>query len=127
EAIEQIDIGGPSMLRSAAKNHERVWVVTDPADYAPVLEGLEHEGEAALALRRSLAVKVFHTTSAYDAAIAAYLNGGEGGQKADTEGVDEALPAELSLRLERVQTLRYGENPDQPAAFYRGEGARGGL
>lgn len=119
EAIEQIDIGGPSMLRSAAKNHERVWVVSDPADYDRVLSGLGESGEAAGALRRELALKVFRSTSAYDAAIAAYLSGGESGET--------DLPDRLTLDLERVQTLRYGENPDQPAAFYRGVGAQGGL
>ena len=119
EAIEQVDIGGPSMLRSAAKNHERVWVVSDPADYDRVLSGLEEEGEAASALRRELAVKVFRSTSAYDAAIAAYLTG--------AEAAHPDLPDALTLDLERVQTLRYGENPDQPAAFYRGAGVAGGL
>ena len=109
DAIEDIDIGGPSMLRSAAKNHASVWVVVDPADYGPVLAALDAEDAA---LRRRLAVKVFAHTSAYDAAIAGYL------------GADEGT---LTLPLEKVQDLRYGENPDQRAAFYRDGSAAGGL
>jgi phosphoribosylaminoimidazolecarboxamide formyltransferase / IMP cyclohydrolase len=119
EAIENIDIGGPAMLRSAAKNHAAVWVVTDPADYARVIEALDAgDGDGARALRASLAARVFAHTAAYDAAIAAYLAppDGEGG-----------FPAVLPLTLEKVQDLRYGENPDQPAALYREAGARGGL
>src|SRR6185436_7420508 len=74
EAIENIDIGGPSMLRSAAKNHESVTVVVDPSDYAPVIEQIKASGGTTLALRRTLAAKVFARTAAYDAAIAAHLN-----------------------------------------------------
>ncbi|HSU14380.1 bifunctional phosphoribosylaminoimidazolecarboxamide formyltransferase/IMP cyclohydrolase [Longimicrobium sp.] len=122
EAIENIDIGGPSMLRSAAKNHESVWVVVDPADYGRVLAGLDAEDEEARALRRELAVKVYAHTSAYDAAITAYL-GGVG----KTAPAAPALPDAMELRLEKVQDLRYGENPDQPAAFYRESSATGGL
>ena len=122
QAIENIDIGGPSMLRSAAKNHESVWVVVDPADYARVLAGLDEDDAEARVLRRALAVKVYAHTSAYDAAIAAYL----GGQGRGT-GDDEALADERILRLEKVQDLRYGENPDQRAAFYSDTGASGGL
>jgi phosphoribosylaminoimidazolecarboxamide formyltransferase / IMP cyclohydrolase len=105
EAIENIDIGGPSMLRSAAKNHAAVCVVVDPDDYSRVLDALR-AGEVPAALRRELATKVFRHTSAYDGAIAAYLSAGE------------LLPAELTLSLERRQALRYGENPQQAAAFY---------
>jgi len=122
DAIENIDIGGPSMLRSAAKNHESVWVVVDPADYGRVLAGLDAADEEAAALRRELAVKVFAHTSAYDGAIAAYLGGV--GKEADAEGV---LPDALEPRLRKVQDLRYGENPDQRAAFYREESAGDGL
>ena len=104
-AIEQIDIGGPSMLRSAAKNHQSVVVVVDPDDYARVLEALQ-AGEVPVDLKRELATKVFRHTSAYDGAIAAYL------------GAGEALPPALTLSLERRQALRYGENPQQAAAFY---------
>jgi phosphoribosylaminoimidazolecarboxamide formyltransferase/IMP cyclohydrolase len=107
QAIEQIDIGGPSMLRSAAKNHEHVWVVVDPQDYAAVIEALGPGHTGALALRRQLAAKVFAHTAAYDAAINAYL----------TRGADE-LPPAFTLLLERLQGLRYGENPNQRAALY---------
>jgi phosphoribosylaminoimidazolecarboxamide formyltransferase / IMP cyclohydrolase len=113
EAIENIDIGGPSMLRSAAKNHESVWVVVDPADYPRVLEGLTARPSKAAEIRRELAAKVYSHTSAYDAAIAGYLAGWTGG-----EGEDGALPERIDLSLSRVQALRYGENPDQGAALY---------
>jgi phosphoribosylaminoimidazolecarboxamide formyltransferase/IMP cyclohydrolase len=107
QAIEQIDIGGPSMLRSAAKNHEHVWVVVDPDDYPSVIQALTSGSAESLTLRRQLAAKVFAHTSAYDAAINAYL----------TQGADE-MPAALTLLLERAQGLRYGENPNQRAALY---------
>jgi phosphoribosylaminoimidazolecarboxamide formyltransferase/IMP cyclohydrolase len=116
EAMENVDIGGPTMLRSAAKNHERVVVVVDPADYERVLAALRAGGTDA-ALRRDLARKVFAHTSSYDAAITRYLDGLEDGTPAGGDDAD-ALPASLELRLEKVQELRYGENPDQPAAFY---------
>jgi phosphoribosylaminoimidazolecarboxamide formyltransferase/IMP cyclohydrolase len=122
EAIENIDIGGPSMLRSAAKNHESVWVVVDPADYPRVLAGLDAADDEAHALRRELAVKVYAHTSAYDAAIAAYL----GGVGKETAG-DAPLPGAITLDLVKQQDLRYGENPDQAAAFYRDASAAGGL
>jgi phosphoribosylaminoimidazolecarboxamide formyltransferase/IMP cyclohydrolase len=115
EAIEQIDIGGPSMLRSAAKNHDAVTVVADPMDYRRVIEAMRHGGVSA-ALRRELAAKAFTHTAAYDGAIAAYLSGGAPGD----------LPPTLVVVLERVQSLRYGENPHQPAAFYT-TGEPGGL
>ncbi len=115
EAIEQIDIGGPSMLRSAAKNHDAVTVVVDPMDYRRVLEAVR-TGGASATLRRDLAAKAFTNTAAYDGAIAAYLAGG---------GAD-GLPPTLVLVLERVQGLRYGENPHQHAAFYA-TGETGGL
>ncbi|MFL5540010.1 MAG: bifunctional phosphoribosylaminoimidazolecarboxamide formyltransferase/IMP cyclohydrolase [Longimicrobiaceae bacterium] len=121
DAIENIDIGGPSMLRSAAKNHESVWVVVDPADYGRVLAGLGGAGDEAAALRRELAVKVFAHTSAYDGAIAAYLGG------VGKEDAGAALPEAIEPRLRKVQDLRYGENPDQRAAFYRDESAGDGL
>ena len=108
EAMSKVDIGGPTMIRAAAKNHEGVWVVVDPADYAAVLAALDGEGDEAV-LRRSLAGKVFRHISAYDAAVASYL---EEGTAADP------LPEDLTLGLRRLQTLRYGENPDQAASFY---------
>ena len=112
EAIENIDIGGPSMLRSAAKNHESVTVVVDPADYALLAEQVSSTGETTLEFRRQLAAKVFARTSAYDAAIAQYL------QAAFSPAGTKALPPALSLNAPLVQTLRYGENPHQAAALY---------
>ncbi|HEY6166711.1 MAG TPA: bifunctional phosphoribosylaminoimidazolecarboxamide formyltransferase/IMP cyclohydrolase [Verrucomicrobiae bacterium] len=112
DAIENIDIGGPSMLRSAAKNHDSVTVVTDPADYAEVAAQIKASGDTTLELRRKLAVKVYARTAAYDAAIAAHLG------KAYSGAVSEALPAELNIRAPRAQALRYGENPHQQAALY---------
>ncbi|MGH7542229.1 MAG: bifunctional phosphoribosylaminoimidazolecarboxamide formyltransferase/IMP cyclohydrolase, partial [Gemmatimonadota bacterium] len=116
EAIEQIDIGGPTLLRAAAKNHESVWAVCDPADYARVLAALggDAEGENAAALRRRLAVKVFRHTAHYDATIAGYL------EELDPFGEDVAArPSVILAPLVRVQELRYGENPDQRASFFR--------
>jgi phosphoribosylaminoimidazolecarboxamide formyltransferase/IMP cyclohydrolase len=107
EAIEQIDIGGPSMLRSAAKNHGSVTVVVDPDDYSVVLAELEeHKGNTTLKTRERLAIKVFQRTAAYDAAIAAYLN-----DQQETE-------ASFSISLPLCQELRYGENPHQAASLY---------
>jgi phosphoribosylaminoimidazolecarboxamide formyltransferase / IMP cyclohydrolase len=113
EAIEQIDIGGPSMLRSAAKNHAAVLPVVDPADYARVLEALR-SGGARGELRRELAAKVFLHTAGYDGAIATYLA---------TPG--DTFPAAMALALERLQGLRYGENPGQQAALYALQEPRG--
>jgi len=106
-AIENIDIGGPAMLRSAAKNHADVAVVVDPADYARLLETLHSDGATSLGLRRELAVKAFRHTARYDALVAAYL------------GTGEALPGSLSLTFDKLADMRYGENPHQQAAFYR--------
>ncbi|MBX3735234.1 MAG: bifunctional phosphoribosylaminoimidazolecarboxamide formyltransferase/IMP cyclohydrolase [Candidatus Didemnitutus sp.] len=117
EAIENIDIGGPSMLRSAAKNHESVSVVCDPADYTGVLAALAAgEGSAELkALRRKLALKVFQRTGAYDTAIAKYLETQQ--DEPDLEALS-GFPATYSLSLKKAQSLRYGENPHQKAALY---------
>jgi phosphoribosylaminoimidazolecarboxamide formyltransferase/IMP cyclohydrolase len=114
EAIENIDIGGPSMLRSAAKNHESVTVVVDPADYAVVGEQIKLTGHTTLELRRELAAKVFARTAAYDAAIAAHLGVAFGTASPAT------LPASLQVQAPLVQALRYGENPHQKAALYGG-------
>jgi phosphoribosylaminoimidazolecarboxamide formyltransferase/IMP cyclohydrolase len=115
EAVENIDIGGPSMLRSAAKNHESVTVVCDPSDYAEVLAALG-AGEAPLAaLRRRLALKVFQRTAAYDAAIARYLESQASGPDLDALA---GFPSALGPSWSRSQTLRYGENPHQKAALY---------
>jgi len=115
EAVENIDIGGPSMLRSAAKNHASVTVVCDPSDYAEVLAGLGAGGAALSALRRRLALKVFQRTADYDAAIARYLESQASGPDLDALG---GFPPTLSLSWKRSQILRYGENPHQKAALY---------
>ncbi|WP_422699328.1 bifunctional phosphoribosylaminoimidazolecarboxamide formyltransferase/IMP cyclohydrolase [Enterococcus durans] len=108
EAIENIDIGGPSMLRSAAKNHQFVTAVVDPADYPMVLSELKEQGGTSFATRKKLAAKVFRHTAAYDALIAQYLTG----------QVAEREPEKLTLTFDRKQDLRYGENSHQKAAFY---------
>ncbi len=113
DAIEQIDIGGPSMLRSAAKNHMHVLPVVDPRDYDRVIETLKSQ-QVEYSFRRELAGKVFSHTAGYDAAIAAYLS-----HEADL------FPPVMSLVLERVQELRYGENPQQRAALYTTREGRG--
>ncbi|MBX3334236.1 MAG: bifunctional phosphoribosylaminoimidazolecarboxamide formyltransferase/IMP cyclohydrolase [Nitrospira sp.] len=111
DAIENIDIGGPSMLRSAAKNHEDVLVLVDPADYARVLDAVRGNTVTA-ALRRELAMKVFQHTARYDGLIAAYL-------EKQARGGEVKFPTVLSLQFELSETLRYGENPHQQGAFYR--------
>jgi phosphoribosylaminoimidazolecarboxamide formyltransferase/IMP cyclohydrolase len=111
EAIEKIDIGGPSMIRSAAKNHAHVGVVVDPGDYGSVLEELRESGVLGESTRRELARKAFERTAAYDAAIHAWLAEQESPE-------DEPFPARLSLDLARAATLRYGENPHQKGALY---------
>ncbi len=113
DAIENIDIGGPSMLRSAAKNHDAVTVVTDPADYDRVLAALIQPA-ALRELRRELALKVFQRTSSYDAAIANYLET----QTQPGTGNVLGLPARFTTTLPLAQRLRYGENPHQQAALY---------
>ncbi len=113
EAIENIDIGGPSMLRSAAKNHESVTVIVDPADYAPVAEQVQAAGNTTVELRRKLAAKVFARTAAYDGAIAAHLN-----KEFSTAEEKAALPKSLVINSPLAQPLRYGENPHQQAALY---------
>lgn len=115
EAIENIDIGGPSMLRSAAKNHAFVTVLTDPADYEEVLAQIEQTGNTTLELRRRLAAKVYARTAAYDSHIAVHLPR----LFAAAEGQEPPIqPAGLHLHAPLVQTLRYGENPHQAAALY---------
>jgi phosphoribosylaminoimidazolecarboxamide formyltransferase/IMP cyclohydrolase len=122
DAIENIDIGGPSMLRSAAKNHESVTVVVDPNDYAEVAAQIKANGQTSLEFRRKLAAKVFARTAAYDGAIASYLARAFAPtpeQKPDASAPPAAgLPAELNLQAGLVQPLRYGENPHQRAALY---------
>jgi phosphoribosylaminoimidazolecarboxamide formyltransferase / IMP cyclohydrolase len=111
EAMENVDIGGPTMIRAAAKNHERVLVVVEPSDYPRVIEALS-AGQVDSAFRRELAAKVFAHMATYDAAVARYFAPGPGGPIAGRVG------DRLTLELRMVQELRYGENPDQPAAFY---------
>ncbi len=113
-AIENIDIGGPAMLRSAAKNHESVTVVCDPADYAAVLAAMGDEA-ALKALRGKLALKVFQRTGAYDTAIARYL--AEQQDEPDMEALS-GFPATFTASYRKAQSLRYGENPHQKAALY---------
>src|SRR5206468_1692212 len=114
-------IGGPSMIRGAAKNHGGVGVVTDPSQYAPVLDELRKSGGALSdETRAGLALEAFRRTSQYDAAIATYLeSGGAGG--------GSGFPSLISIVAERLQHLRYGENPHQAAAFYRPVGPAAGL
>jgi phosphoribosylaminoimidazolecarboxamide formyltransferase/IMP cyclohydrolase len=117
EAIENIDIGGPSMLRSAAKNHASVTVVVDPADYAAVLKDIkEHDGNTCAMFRWKLAVKAFETTAHYDALIAQHLHA----ERMKTRGEEAGglLPETLHVSLRKAQDLRYGENPHQQAALY---------
>lgn len=106
DAIENIDIGGPTMLRSAAKNHQYVTVIVDSNDYATVVEELKAGGSTTLETRKKLAAKVFRHTAAYDSYISNYLT-------------EEEFPENLTMTYELKQTLRYGENPHQKAAFYQ--------
>jgi len=112
--VEYIDIGGPAMLRAAAKNHEFVTVLCDPADYDAVLDELRQNGDVAAATRRRLAGKTFARTAAYDRAIADWMSG-------------EAFGEAMTLSGRRLQELRYGENPHQKAALYVGGPARPGV
>ena len=123
DIVENIDIGGPSMVRSAAKNHARVAIVCDPADYPRVLAELASGGEISAASRAELAAKAFAHTAAYDAAISGYLSS-RGADGAD--GAREPFPRYLTLPFERAYGLRYGENPHQKGAFYIERGAAAG-
>lgn len=125
EIIENIDIGGPSMVRSAAKNHARVAVVVDPADYDAVLAEIDGAGDVSSSTRRRLATKAFAHTAAYDGMVSGYLSSlPEEGEPNAAER--EAHPRFLTLALERAYPLRYGENPHQSGAFYRERGAAAG-
>jgi phosphoribosylaminoimidazolecarboxamide formyltransferase/IMP cyclohydrolase len=110
EIIENIDIGGPSMLRSASKNYRYIPVLCDPADYEQVLSEIKENGETSLETREKLAAKVFRHTARYDAMIADYL----------TKKTGETFPESMTITFDKVQDLRYGENPHQKAAFYKG-------
>jgi phosphoribosylaminoimidazolecarboxamide formyltransferase/IMP cyclohydrolase len=119
-SIEMIDVGGPTMVRAAAKNHAHVAIVVDPADYADVLDELRREGTVAAATRRRLARAAFAHTAAYDAAIVKWFD--------DSGPVSEdPLPATIHLSLRREQELRYGENPHQHGARYVVDGAAAGM
>jgi phosphoribosylaminoimidazolecarboxamide formyltransferase/IMP cyclohydrolase len=125
DAIENIDIGGPAMLRSAAKNHESVTVVMDPMDYAEVADQVKEQGNTTLEMRRTLATRVFARTSAYDATIASHLIKVFGIRALPPRSGDTVvaarsteLPDQLRLDAELAQSLRYGENPHQRAALY---------
>ncbi|CCQ95930.1 fused phosphoribosylaminoimidazole carboxy formyl formyltransferase; inosine-monophosphate cyclohydrolase [[Clostridium] ultunense Esp] len=109
EIMENIDIGGPSMIRAAAKNYKYVTVVTDPSDYSKVLEELKSEGDTSMELRRALARKVFQYTAYYDSLIAKYFN--------SLDSIE--FPEFITLSFKDKDSLRYGENPHQKAAFYR--------
>jgi phosphoribosylaminoimidazolecarboxamide formyltransferase / IMP cyclohydrolase len=115
-SIELIDVGGPTMVRAAAKNHAHVGIVVDPTDYEPVLEELRRAGTLGDDTRRRLARAAFAHTAAYDAAIVAWLDDGGAGGRA------ELLPPTLHVTLERAEELRYGENPHQRGARYRRPG-----
>jgi phosphoribosylaminoimidazolecarboxamide formyltransferase/IMP cyclohydrolase len=121
--IELIDVGGPAMIRAAAKNHAHVGVLVDPEQYGPALAELQAGDGLSTATRRALARAAFERTAAYDAEIAGWLREGDT-QTADADATAPPLPANLDLRLERAQELRYGENPHQHAARYRLTGRR---
>lgn len=118
EAIENIDIGGPTMLRAAAKNYQDVVVIVDPSDYSTVLEELKSTKDVSVKTKFKLASKVFEHTSHYDTLIAKYLREKVG---------EEEFPQTLSLTFEKVQEMRYGENPHQKAVFYKEVGANVGC
>jgi phosphoribosylaminoimidazolecarboxamide formyltransferase/IMP cyclohydrolase len=125
DLVEEIDIGGPSMVRAAAKNHASVAIVTSPARYDAIVAALDEHGSIPLGLRSALAVEAFRHTGAYDARIAAELPGrmAAAGVELPAEpglpGADDPYPPVLTISMEKVDTLRYGENPHQPAARYR--------
>jgi phosphoribosylaminoimidazolecarboxamide formyltransferase/IMP cyclohydrolase len=128
-SIELIDVGGPTMVRAAAKNHDHVAVVVDPADYGPVLEELRTDGSISLVTRRRLARQAFAHTAGYDAAIVEWLDEREQSARAEGGGDDALevatlLPESIHLTLERAGSLRYGENPHQHGARYRVAGQR---
>ncbi len=125
-SIELIDIGGPTMVRAAAKNHAHVGVVVDPADYEPVVAELRTAGALSAGLRRRLARVAFAHTASYDAAIANWFEDRERGDS-EEDGERSPLPATIHIALEFAQPLRYGENPHQAGARYREVGRRGWL
>ena len=125
ESIEQIDIGGPALIRAAAKNFESVAVVVSPQDYAPVLQEIERHQGLSRSTRRVLAERAFHHTRAYDEAIAAWFGGH--GELAVPGQEGDGLPQRLTLALEQREALRYGENPHQRGGLYTTKGSPGPL
>jgi len=115
--VENIDIGGPAMVRSAAKNHGFVTIITDPADYASVIDEIKADGGTSLATRKNLAAKAYSRTASYDAAIANWFSNQNG----------DALPDRLPFAGAKIQECRYGENPHQSAAFYKNSEVRPGI
>src|SRR5699024_4428148 len=110
EVIENIDIGGPTMLRSAAKNYQSVTVIVDPSDYGHILKEIKEEGKTSLDSRFSLMQKVFMHTANYDALIAQHIK---------KERKDTSFPETLTMTFEKVQDMRYGENTQQQAGYYK--------
>ena len=129
DLVEEIDIGGPALIRAAAKNHASVAVVTDPSRYGTVVASLAEQGSVPAGLRSALAIEAFRHTAAYDARIALELPGRMAAAGVDLPdepglpGASDPYPASLTIPLEKVETLRYGENPHQPGARYRRPGA----
>jgi phosphoribosylaminoimidazolecarboxamide formyltransferase / IMP cyclohydrolase len=132
DAMEKVDIGGPTMIRAAAKNHAHLWVVVDPEDYSRVVQAMDGVQEDSLELRRELAAKVFRHVSDYDAAVAAFLaQKGEEGEASEPSAArstedQDPLPSVLHRSWTRSAVLRYGENPDQAGALYAVDGAAPG-
>ena len=123
DAIENIDIGGPAMIRSAAKNHADVVVVTDPADYEMIAASMAASGGVTDEQRYSLACKAFTHTAAYDGAVSRYLTSQNATASAGDEDAAQVFEPSMQIDLTKIQDLRYGENPHQAAAFYRRESA----
>jgi phosphoribosylaminoimidazolecarboxamide formyltransferase/IMP cyclohydrolase len=117
EAVEQIDVGGPTMIRAAAKNFASVLVLSDPEDYEPVMQEWREQGEVSQATRKRLAAKAFQHVSAYDALIGRFLEGSQ--EAVPLAGGEAPIPGSVTLKLTMAQGLRYGENPHQAAALYR--------
>lgn len=120
DAVEQIDVGGPAMLRAAAKNFAGVVALCDPADYAPVMQEWQSSGDVSLSTRKRLAAKAFKHVSEYDSLIASYLSEDSPDAEADRQSEsDDSLSDTITLHLEKTRSLRYGENPHQSGALYR--------
>ena len=125
ETIEQIDIGGPAMVRAAAKNHANVGVVVDPGRYDAIVAELDAEGGLTAGTRRALAAAAYAHTAAYDAAVAGWFAQQGAAAEAASGDEPESLPAFVGLAYEKVGDLRYGENPHQRGALYRESGSSG--